>query len=217
MKYVLYLRVSTKDQVNGIPAQQRTVSNFLATHGGEVIATFREVESGGKLERAELARAIQHCRETGATLLVSTLDRAARRILQIAEILDASSDINLRVADAPHASKTELLMRAVFAEQELDRIRQRTKDALAVLKEKGTKLGGAREGAWEARRANNPNEWSRNYSPGTLLRVRVWTRQRVSRAEIARRLTARGVTTKHGKPVSGMTVTRLVQRMGVPA
>ena len=62
--FVRYFRVSTTGQATsglGLEAQERDVQLYLDNYlddEHEVIATFTEVDSGGKESRAELAKAI---------------------------------------------------------------------------------------------------------------------------------------------------------------
>ena len=84
-RYVIYHRVSTADQGRsglGLAAQERDVALFLegfAPRPHEVIAIFREVQSGADNDRPELEAALALVRRTpGCELLVAKLDRLAR-------------------------------------------------------------------------------------------------------------------------------------------
>ena len=137
--YIAYRRVSTGSQHNGIEAQQSAIDSFIAAYGGEVLETYTEQVSGRKNEREELQKAIKHCKKTGATLLVSKLDRLSRRVSFIAQLMESS--IQLKVCENPEADTLMLHLRAVISEEEARMISSRTKAALAVLKSKGVKLG----------------------------------------------------------------------------
>ena len=84
--FVQYFRVSTTGQAAsglGLEAQERDVQLYLDNYlddEHEVIATFTEVDSGGKENRAELAKAIDVCKRNKATLIVSKVDRLSRDI-----------------------------------------------------------------------------------------------------------------------------------------
>ena len=54
------------------------VDDFLRLHGGEVIAEYIEVESGGRSDRPQFNAAVNHTLLSGATILVAKLDRLAR-------------------------------------------------------------------------------------------------------------------------------------------
>ena len=83
-KFVLVVRVSMQKQGAdglGIAAQRRDVDLFLHQRpGATVIQEFVEVESGGKElhDRPVLQEAMNLCRKTKSTLLVSRLSRLSR-------------------------------------------------------------------------------------------------------------------------------------------
>jgi DNA invertase Pin-like site-specific DNA recombinase len=78
-------------------------------------------------------------RKQKATLVVAKLDRLARDVEFISTLLN--SPIKFVCADMPEADRTFLQMMAVFAEYEAGRISKRTKEALAIVKKSGKKLG----------------------------------------------------------------------------
>ena len=139
MEYISYIRTSTKDQLNGLEAQRDSISRFIDQYGGTLVQEFIEQESGGKNDRAELNQALRLCRKSGATLLVSKLDRLSRRVSFIANLME--SKITLKVVEMPQADNFQLHIYASLAEQERQLISARTKAALAVKKAQGVKLG----------------------------------------------------------------------------
>jgi len=147
-QYISYIRVSTKRQGDsglGLEAQERDISLYLDNYAEEpfeVIASFCDVASGTKVNRPQLAEAIELSAKTGATILVAKLDRISRDVEQIAGLIKRCDFI---VASMPHADKFSLHIYAALAEQERDFISLRTKTAMAVAKDKyGTNYGGAR-------------------------------------------------------------------------
>ena len=139
MEYVTYIRTSTKSQNNGLEAQQQTIDQFVANNGGSVVATFVEQVSGAKNDRAELNKALALCKRTGATLLVAKLDRLSRRVSFVAALME--SNIKFKVAEMPDADEFMLHVHISCYSYERQMISKRTKQALAVLKDKGVKLG----------------------------------------------------------------------------
>jgi len=137
-----YLRVSTDRQGRsglGLEAQVALIQRHLDYDGGDLMETVLEVESGSLNERPGLQRALALCRRHRATLVIARLDRLGRRLSFLAQLLDA--DVDVRVADNPGASKLTLQLLAVVAEAERDMIRDRTRQALAAAKARGTILG----------------------------------------------------------------------------
>ncbi len=142
MKYVGYFRVSTQRQGRsalGLEGQQAAVEAFA---GVNVIATYTEIETGtNKRERPQLTKAVSHCRRTGATLVIAKLDRLARNVAFVANLME--SGIDFVACDNPTANRLTLHILAAVAEDEATRISERTKAALAAYKARGGKLGAA--------------------------------------------------------------------------
>ena len=135
-KRIAYFRVSTQRQGQsglGLEAQQHALSGY------DLEASYTEIESGKRTDRPELARALAHCKDIGATLVIAKLDRLARNVHFITGLLEAG--VPIECADMPEADRTFLQMAAVFAEWEGRRISERTKAALAAAKRRGVKLG----------------------------------------------------------------------------
>ena len=141
-KCVAYIRVSTKMQGAsglGLEAQQEAIRQYL--NGGEwqLLAEFKEVESGKINNRPELGKALHHCKLTGATLLVAKLDRLSRDIHFITSL--EKGGVDFVVADFPTANRFTIHIFAALAQYERELIAQRTTSALAALKAKGRVLG----------------------------------------------------------------------------
>lgn len=138
--YVAYYRVSTTKQGKsglGLDAQQQTVNSFV-NGNGELIAEFTEVEST-RNHRPELHKALSLCRKKKATLLIARLDRLARNVAFISNLME--SKVDFVATDMPHANRLTIHILAAVAEHEREMISKRTKAALAAAKVKGTKLG----------------------------------------------------------------------------
>jgi DNA invertase Pin-like site-specific DNA recombinase len=147
-KFVTYIRVSTKGQADsglGLEAQQAAVEQYRDQQGCEVIAEYREVESGKRSDRPELAKALAHAKRAGATLVIAKLDRLARNVYFIAGLLEAG--VNFVACDCPGEDKFMIHLRASFAEEEGRKISERTKAGLEAAKARGTVLGGYRAAA----------------------------------------------------------------------
>jgi len=141
MQFVTYLRVSTERQGQsglGLEAQRAAVAAHVLGRG-EVVAEFVEVESGKRADRPELARALAEAKRAGAVLLIAKLDRLARNVAFIANLLE--SGVEVTAADMPEANRFMLHVMAAVAEHEGKAISERTRAALAAAKARGVKLG----------------------------------------------------------------------------
>ena len=141
-QFVCYFRVSTARQgVSGLglDAQRFATASHLASVGGVTLVEFTEVESGKKDQRPELKAAIELCRKTGATLLIAKLDRLARNVAFVANLLE--SGVRFVAVDMPNADRFMMHVYAAMAEEEGRRISERTRGALAAAKARGVQLG----------------------------------------------------------------------------
>ncbi len=140
-----YYRVSTDKQGQsglGLDAQRAAVELHARSVGAEVIAEFQDVESGRKANRTGLAAALATCRSKRAVLLIAKLDRLARSVAFISNLMEGGVDFV--AADMPSVNRLTVHVLAAVAEHEREMISQRTKAALAVAKVRGTKLGNPR-------------------------------------------------------------------------
>ena len=142
IKYIAYYRVSTVKQGLsglGLEAQQASVSEYLSTANGELIAEFTEVHSGKDNHRPELDRALRKCRLTGATLLIAKLDRLSRNAAFLMNLQESAT--TFVAVDMPEANNLTIGLMACLADYESEMISKRTKEALKAAKARGVKLG----------------------------------------------------------------------------
>jgi DNA invertase Pin-like site-specific DNA recombinase len=145
--YVVYCRVSTAEQGRsglGLEAQQEAITRFLKPGDRLVGDPFVEIESGKRPDRPQLRAALDYARQRGATLLIAKLDRLARNVAFVANLMEAR--IPFVAADMPEADPFRLHIEAAINEDEARKISTRTKAALAAAKARGVKLGGYRGG-----------------------------------------------------------------------
>ena len=137
-KYISYRRVSTEEQQNsglGLDAQYKSIVQVF----GNPILDFVEAETGADNERPELLKAIQKCKELGATLVVSRQDRLSRDTYFISLIM--RQGIDFKSADNPNATDIIKHIMAAIAEDERKTISLRVKSALDIKKEQLRKEG----------------------------------------------------------------------------
>ena len=156
--FVAYYRVSTAKQGAsrlGVEAQQAAVASFIASKGADakLLASYTEVESGKRDDRPELAKAMDHARLTGATLLIAKLDRLSRDAHFLIGLQKAG--VSFVAADMPEANALTVGIMALVAQQEREAISARTKSALAQAKFR-VALAGQKKHP-EVKRLGNPN------------------------------------------------------------
>jgi DNA invertase Pin-like site-specific DNA recombinase len=147
-KFVSYLRVSTARQGAsglGLEAQRTAVTGYLNGGDWTLVQEVLEVESGKRNDRPSLALALRLCRKHRATLVIAKLDRLARNVAFISNLME--SGVEFVAVDMPQANRFVVHILAAVAEQEAEAISKRTKAALAAAKARGTKLGGRRVSA----------------------------------------------------------------------
>jgi DNA invertase Pin-like site-specific DNA recombinase len=104
--YVAYYRVSTERQGRsglGLEAQQEAVRSYLNGGRWRLVGEFTEVESGRKNDRPQLARALNECRLKRARLIIAKLDRLARNVAFISNLME--SGVDFVAVDFPQANR----------------------------------------------------------------------------------------------------------------
>ena len=89
-RYIAYYRVSTDKQGKsglGLDAQRQAVAGFVSGRG-EIIAEHTEIEST-RNHRPQLQAALEICRKRKATLLIARLDRLARNVAFISNLMES--------------------------------------------------------------------------------------------------------------------------------
>lgn len=139
--YSIYTRVSTTRQGEsglGSSSQENICREYINREGGSVDAVFSDVESGRSRTRKGLWTAIDHCKETGSTLVIAKLDRLARDVEFTFKILNTG--VNIHFVDMPAVNTVILGVFASVAQYERELISVRTKAALDAKKK--------RDGSW---------------------------------------------------------------------
>ena len=135
-KYVIYTRVSTKEQGEqgvSLEAQLEQCRNYVAKEGGEVVGEYYDVKSGSSRQRPGLIQAVAAAKVNDAILVFAKFDRLARDVEYA--FMVKNSGIELFFLDSPRISTLEFGIRAVVAQEERELARSRTKSALGYKKE----------------------------------------------------------------------------------
>lgn len=144
-KVVMYRRVSTREQGCsglGLEAQMVAITGFCAREGLEIIGDYTDVASG-KLPieaRPGLAAAISAAKKAKCRIVVSKLDRLSRDVAFISGLMGSKVPF-ITVELGLDTDPFLLHIYAALSEKERQLISTRTRDALAVRKQQGVRLG----------------------------------------------------------------------------
>ena len=214
-KLIAYYRVSTQEQGDsglGLEAQKAAVMDYAERNSLAIVAEFVEVESGTDNDRPELLKAIMKTKRTrGSSLIVKSQCRLARKATKALSIFEA---VPVVVSDRPNMTTLEVQFRAIIDEEEVRKIRDRTKAALRALKARGVKLGKPENLTTEAQKkgaeANSRKAGDRNKAVvPTILQLRS---EGLGMAAIASRLNADGIPTAMGGDWHAAQVQRILKR-----
>jgi len=215
-----YYRVSTDKQGRsglGLEAQREAVSRHVASAAGTVIDEFEEIESGKRNDRPKIAAALGACRARHATLIIAKLDRLARNVAFVSNLME--SDVDFVACDNPFATRLTIHILAAVAEHEREMISARTIAALAAAKARGVKLGNPR-GAAHLRGLGNPagvaalKRGAMTRAEGLRATIEAIRAEGVVSANgIAGRLNEREIATPRGGRWSARTVSDVLARL----
>lgn len=188
-----YVRVSTGEQFEsgaGLEAQREAIRKECVRRGWRLIATYEDTASGKSLAgRRGLEEALAAVESSEASaLVVAKLDRLSRSLQDFANLMARSQrrdwalvalDLGLDSTTAQGELMASVL--AVFSQFERRLIGQRTRDALAVKRAQGVRLGRPRSLSEDVRE-----------------RIRAARAQGQTYRQIAAALNADRVPTAHG-------------------
>lgn len=149
---VIYIRVSTDDQRTSIEAQRETCTRIAKQRGYEIVGEFVDENVSGSLQidqRPALKRALADLASDKADrLIVAKLDRFARNTIVALQLDNLAAGQgwgivfgDMEIDTSTAAGKFQLTMMAGGAQFERDRISERTREALAVKRAQGVRLG----------------------------------------------------------------------------
>jgi DNA invertase Pin-like site-specific DNA recombinase len=151
-KVVGYARVSTEEQgVNGagLDAQRAAIEAECARRGWVLLRIEEDVLSGKTIKRPGLQAALDACRGGEATgIVVAKLDRLSRSILDFASVLEEARRRGFNVVTLDlgldlSTPQAELVANVIASVAQWERriVGERTREALAVKKAQGVRIG----------------------------------------------------------------------------
>lgn len=144
---ITYVRVSTDRQGRsglGLGAQRAALAAFADANGFEIVEEFEEIASGkgddAFEQRPQLLKAMVRARKLKCRIAVAKLDRLSRDVAFISGLM--AQKVPFVVAElGEDVDPFVLHMYAALAEKERTMISIRTKQALAIRKAEGVRLG----------------------------------------------------------------------------
>jgi DNA invertase Pin-like site-specific DNA recombinase len=153
MRVLGYVRVSTSEQASkgaGLEAQRRAILAECARRGWHLVETIEDAGySARDLRRPGIQEALRALeRGEASALVVAKLDRLSRSMLDFSKLMaKATSEhwalvaLDVAVDTSTPSGEAMANMLATFSQFERRLIAQRTKEALAVKKAEGVRLG----------------------------------------------------------------------------
>ncbi len=225
-KFIAYYRVSTDRQGRsglGIEAQRARVLEFLHALGnGAPIAEFVETESGRKVKRIELEKALAACRVHRATLIIAKLDRLSRNQQFLMGLVDSGVDVRFcDLPDIPAGATGRFMLQqmASVAELEAGLISERTRAALRAKvvrdgqwdrKAKHHLVPGAGQIAATAAKVERATQAAIDLGP---IIEKARTAGATTLREIAAALDAEGITAPRGGAWTAASVRRVLVKL----
>jgi DNA invertase Pin-like site-specific DNA recombinase len=188
-----YIRVSTGEQFDsgaGLEVQRQAIANECRRRGWHLTKIYEDAASGRAIAgRAGLTAALAELdSQTASALVVAKLDRLSRSLLDFSGLMErrrrrgwAVVALDLGVDTTTPSGEMMANVLAVFAQFERRLIGQRTREALAVKRQQGVRLGRPRV-----------------ISAATVAEIQRLRSRGKSLAEIADRLNLQGHATAHG-------------------
>lgn len=231
---VAYARMSTDDQCLSVGGQFAAIRIAAEANGWEIVAQFMDEGVSGSIdpqERAQCRLALAMAKGLACPVVVHRVDRLTR---DHAHFVSLQKKYTFIEAEDVHSTGLVRNIKSLLAEEELVKIRKRTKDGLDELKQlaltdtpkgeearqKIARRDAGRSKAWAvgngaAVAAKALNADARARALEAELKACLYDGQ-PSFAAIAKCLNAKGITTERGSAFQPMTVKRLMSRLGVP-
>jgi DNA invertase Pin-like site-specific DNA recombinase len=208
---IIYVRASTKTQETSIPLQTRICNKFAADNGYTIINTYSETASGGDNDRVMFNNAVNDCLDNDYYFISAKVDRVARKISAIGEIIDSGLKLRIVQLGNNDVNKMVLAVFAAMAETERDFIKMRTREALQYKKSQGVVLGSPDIKKAQAASIKVRSALAASYNAATLKVIdEIKSAGILTYTGIASSLTRRGYKTRRGNNFTATSVRRIM-------
>lgn len=228
MQVIAYARMSTDDQCLSVGGQFAAIKIAAEAYGWEIVAQFTDEGVSGAVDpqdRLQCRLALAKAKALDCPVIVHRIDRLTR---DHAHFVTLQKKYKFIEAEDVHSSGLLRNIKSLLAEEELLKIRARTKAGLAELKKlaasgdteaqkKVARRDAGRAKAWAvgngaAIRAKQENADNRADAIAHHIKACLYDGC-TSLAAIAQCLNSKGVTTARGSAFQPMTVSRLMTRL----
>lgn len=228
MNVVTYYRISRKGTGLGIEAQQDYCKTAIDQNGWNEVATFTDNGFSGSLpaeQRPGLKAALEACAKHNACLCIAKVDRLARRVSEVARIMEL---VCVKVATMANADNFQIHLYAALAEQELVFIKSRIKDSARKLQERADSGDKVSQEKIQRRNGNLAPVAHKGNAASAAVRTATATAYATSIEDnilaaqtkgftslraIASYLDSKGIKTPRGKTFTAAAVQRIMQRL----
>ncbi len=226
-----YVRCSSDQQSEsglGLEAQKQRIMAWAAMKGVEVVAWFVDdgVSAGLPLDKRPAGKQLMaEARASKPVIVVAKFDRLFRSLGDCCLTIDALDKLGVSVVsiaegfdttDSNPFARAMMQIIGVFAELERQLIKQRTKEALAVKRNRGERISRYAPYGWDFSSRLHGSDLHTLVENPAEQEVRAWILKQdqcgLSACSIARELNNRGVSTKCGGPWRHSSVVGILKR-----
>lgn len=222
MTAIAYLRVSTVEQSTdgvSLAAQRSRIESWCQGNDATLLAVYEDAGLSGKAagNRPGLQLALEHCKRSGATLVVYSLSRLSRSIADTCGIMQklnkagGLASLSERIDGSTATGRMVLNLLISLSQFEREQVGERTACALQHLKSQGRRI--SRHIPFGFTCVDGKTLAVNDREQVVLGQMMEWDRSGMSLGEIADELERSGVATKNGNPWKRGTVFSILKRL----
>ena len=221
MNAIAYIRVSTSEQAGsglGLESQRARVTGMAAVKDWTLIDVIEDAGASGKDSNRDGLREVMAQVNAGlvSAVIVAKLDRLTRSVADLGAMVDLFAKRGVALVSTGESIDTSTAMgRAmvnmigVFAQLERESIGERTRDALAVKRERGERAGTVPFGYRDAGDGSLIEDDGEQQQLATMREMRA---RGETFAAIADSLNAAGVRTRRGGALTRQGISQVLKR-----